>query len=78
VVRAQWTIETEMVRAHFATAVATTGCSVRTIDFDSTEGLFGLKPSQNKVRPVRAQLALGEFERQFRASGPEVEDTPPR
>ena len=61
-VRAQWTVETEVVRAHFAAAVATTGRSLRTIDFDSTEGLFGLKPSQDKVRPVRAQLALGEFE----------------
>ena len=60
--RARWTVETEVVRDHSEAAVATTGRSVRTINFGSTEGLLGLKPWQDKVRPVRAQLALGEFE----------------
>lgn len=62
-------VETGLVRAHFGAVAATTCRSVQTIDFSSTGELFGLKPSEDKVRPARAQLALGDASDKFAPLG---------
>ena len=46
-VRAQWTVETEVVRVHLRRQSPRLA-AVRTIDFDSTRGIVGLKASQDK------------------------------